>query len=184
MRILIDMDDVLTECVSIWINYLNEKTGKSLTHDDITDWNLRVSYPELTETEITEPLLNSEFWSKVSPLKDAVKCVKKFLKDGHEVVVVSASYPLSYSYKLVVLDKFFPFIPHDNVVIAHNKSFVDGDVLIDDNPKNLENRSGYGILFSAPHNRNYAVNNKNIFRADSWKEAYKLICHMNGDNNG
>ena len=180
MRILIDMDDVLTTCVSVWIDFLNKKSQKNICYEQIDKWDMKEIYPELSLEEILEPLGLEEFWNKVVPLKDSIKYVGRLYKLGHELVVVSASHPLSYCYKLTVLNKFFSFIPNDHIIIAHNKSFIGGDIMIDDNPKNLENNScSYGILFTAPHNRNYEVDNKNIFRADTWEEAYRLVCHIN-----
>lgn len=179
MRILIDMDDVLTTCVSVWIEYLNSKTGKHATPSDITDWEIKRFYPELTDEELFCPLEMEEFWEKVTPLKDSVSCVKQLQDCDNDIVVVSASYPTSYKYKIRVLNEFFPFIPMDHIVVAHDKSFINGDVLVDDKPENLINSNcRYGVLFTAPHNKSFVTDNKKIFRANTWEEAYKLICHM------
>ena len=178
MRILLDMDDVLTTCVSVWIELLNKRYNRDVKYTDVLYWDFSLLYKGLKREQIVEPLGEKEFWDKVEPIKGAIEYTKKLKELGNEVIIVTASYPASYQYKGSVIQKFFPFIPFDDIVVAHNKALVQGDVLVDDNPKNLQNRDGYGILFTMPHNRNYKVDNQKIFRADTWEEVYKLICHM------
>ena len=178
MKILIDMDDVLTTCVSVWVNMLNKKYGTNVKYVDVLYWDLHLLFPHLTRDQILEPLGQKEFWDQVEPLDNAIKYVKQLKECGNKIIIVTASYPASYQYKGTVINKFFPFIDFDDIVVAHNKGLIAGDVLIDDNPKNLESREGYGILFTAPHNKAYQVDNKKIFRANNWDEVYKLVCHM------
>ena len=177
MTILLDMDDVLTTCVTVWIDILNKKYGRNVQYTDVLYWDFSLLYPKLTREQILEPLGMEEFWNRVEPIKDAQKYVEQLQKLGNRIVVVTASYPSSYQYKGNVIHKFFPFIDLDDIVVAHNKSLVKGDVLVDDNPKNFSD-DRYGILFTAPHNKNYKTDNKKIFRADTWEDVYKLICHM------
>lgn len=172
------MDDTLTTCVSVWVDILNKKYNRNVDYNNVLYWDFQILYPGLTRLQMTEPLGMEEFWNRVEPIKDAQKYTKLLQNSGNEVIIVTASYPASYQYKGNVIQKFFPFIDLDNIIVAHNKSLVKGDVLVDDNPKNFSD-DRYGILFTAPHNKFYQVDNKKIFRADTWEEVYKLICHMN-----
>ena len=132
----------------------------------------------LTEDQIYAPLGKKEFWDKVTPLEDAVKYVKKLQSVGNDIIVVTASYPSSFVYKVEVLKKFFPFIDYIKIVVATDKSLIKGDILIDDKVENVERCSCYyGILFTAPHNKDYEIKDNKIIRADNWEEVYKIVCH-------
>lgn len=69
-------------------------------------------------------------------------------------------------------------IPHNNIIVAHKKQMIRADVLIDDAPFNVENGWYYGILFDAPHNRNYSIHSEFIERAKNLCEVYNLIMDM------
>ena len=59
--------------------------------------------------------------------------------------------------------------------MAHNKQMILGDVLVDDNPRNLVNGNYRGLLMTAPHNQGYPERLSNLIRVNSWEEVYGLI---------
>lgn len=175
MRILIDLDDVLGNFLEAWIAELNKISGKSLTTEDITEWNVNKFY-NLEYDELWKPLSEKSFWRSVTPKEDSVDCVKSLIEAGHEVYVCTNTH---YSTTKVKFDNFlfrhFPFLKNENIIICRDKKMINADIIIDDNPANLFGQE-YSILFSAPHNKEWQEKgNKDYFVASSWKEVMKII---------
>lgn len=176
MRILIDMDDVMIDFLQHWIDVLNGKFNKNVKYNDIYCWSMQVAYPDLTREQIFDVLYNEEFWADISPKQGAITYIRRLIQDGHEIYVVTASDPLIMKFRQVyILNQFFPWIPQENVIMAHNKQMILGDVLVDDNPKNLVNGNYRGLLMTAPHNQGYPERLSNLIRVNSWEEVYDLI---------
>lgn len=179
LKILLDMDDVMIDFLQRWVEVVNKKYNKTAKYTDIYCWSMHCIYPELTHDEIFNVLYKDEFWANVLPKYGAVKYIRRLIEDGHEIYVVTASCPKTMMLKQThVLKKYFPFIPHENIIMAHNKQMVIGDILIDDNPKNLIGGTYKGILMTAPHNKQYPVRLHGWNRVNSWDEIYELISNM------
>ena len=73
-------------------------------------------------------------------------------------------------------ESIFPFIPASHFVFCGDKTIVDADYLIDDQPRHLRSFHGTGILFSAPHNRKET----GCCRVESWKEIRQLLLEGHG----
>lgn len=181
MTILVDMDDTLENLCDIWIQCINERNGTNVHIDDIKEWNMPKHFPGIESKDVFEPLFDKEMWKRVKPLPGAVKYLKKIIDDGHKVVVVTASHQDTVSYKLnYVLFKYFPYLSTNDVIVTSQKQLIRGDILIDDAPHNLEGGSYIGVLMSAPHNRDYDADKNGFFRADNWKQIYKIVCDITG----
>lgn len=176
LTVLIDMDDVLENLSEVWIQILNERHGTSVQPEDIKEWDMTKAFPSLTRDEVFMPLYEEPTWMRVTPRPGAQEAVTKLKEDGHELIVVTASHPNTVRYKLNhVLFKYFPEITYDQVVITSKKQLICGDVLIDDNPSNLEGAAYAGILMTQPHNLSYNIRTEWIKRAHTWGEAYELV---------
>lgn len=177
LTILIDMDDTLENLCDVWIEYLNERYGLHVSKNDVNDWDMTLAFPMLLCREIYEPLFEVNMWNRVKPLPGAVRYVNQLIKDGHKVVIVTASHQNSVGIKLNhVLFKYFPIFTYKDVIITTQKQLINGDILIDDAPHNLEGGNYRGILMSAAHNRNYDAEGHGFVRAEKWKDIYKIIC--------
>jgi len=184
LTVLVDMDDVLENLCDTWLSVLNERHGTSVGVEDIQEWDITKFFPSLTRKEVFRPLEEKDTWIRVKPCQGACEYTKKMIEDGHRVIVVTASNPgskaVSYKFKYVLF-KYFPHFSYKDVVIATQKQLIKGDVLIDDNPANLENADYFGILVNRPHNRNYKIQSGRMKRADTWDEIYRLICKLAQD---
>lgn len=176
LRILVDMDDTIENFCETLVFMLNERFGLSVKPEDVIEWDLKKAFPTLTASDIFAPTNEAEFWKRVKPLPGAVEFLKQIHKDGHDIVIVTASNPESVPLKLNhMLFRFFPFISRKNVIIASRKDLIRGDVLIDDAPHNLENFIGDKILMTANHNKNYQEANIGATRADNWTDIYLFV---------
>lgn len=177
MVILVDFDDVLINTGPSWVSVLNEKHGTNVSYDEVVEWGMDKFFPTLTHDEIYEPLVTGEVWSRVSPIPGARETIERMISDGHDVYIVTSSSLNTIGKKWnEVLQKFFPVIHHDKVIVAQNKQMIRGDVIIDDAPFNIRGGCTFGILFDTPHNRGNDA--KGLFRATSWNEIYKFVCSM------
>lgn len=179
LTILIDMDDVLDNLLEVWIEELNSLYGTSVEPEQVTDWNLASYFPEISKKSITMPLFRNYFWERVKPQCNAVEVTEKLQKDGHELYVVTASYPESINAKLHrFFFRYFPHIKYDHIIITSKKQMVYGDVLIDDAVHNLIGGQYRGILYRAPHNEAFDAEQNGLIRANDWNDIYKIICRI------
>lgn len=178
LTILVDMDDTIENLSEAWVAYLNNRYGTSVSVSDISSWDISQAFPTLSKSEIYGALKETELWGAVKPLPGAVKYLKKLVEDGNEVFIVTASHPDTVEAKMnLVLFRYFPFIPYQNVIISSKKQMISGDILIDDGVHNLGGKY-MGMLFTANHNRTVSDNELselNAVRVNNWKEVYELI---------
>ncbi len=176
LTILVDMDDVLEHLLSAWILALNERHGLSVQLDDVTDWDVSLSFPTLTKQQVFAPLCRDDFWRTVQPIDGAADTLQKLISDGHTVYIVTSSRYENLQAKMNdALFQYFPFLKWSDVIITMHKQLIRGDVLIDDGVHNLEGGDYFKILMDMPHNRNYNAEKNGMHRVKSWDEIYELI---------
>lgn len=174
--ILIDVDDTIENLVEEWCKYLNEKYGTSVSHNDISDWDIRQFFPDLTPDQVYEPLHTEDIWYRLSPKDEAVEYVKRLIEDGHDIYLcTSTNYRNVKSKYEGVVQRLFPYIDWERVIVTYNKQMLKADFLIDDYINNLVGGDYKKILMDAPHNRSIDLKGTDIFRAKNWKEIYEYI---------
>lgn len=175
MKIIVDMDDILVDLLHEWLIVCNNYKGvEPKTEKDITNWNMRLAYPTLTDHQLYGCLSDAEFWERVQPVDDAYKYLKLLMDEGNEMYVATSSFPISFAWKTIhCLFKHFDFLTPKNVICINNKSLLDGDVLFDDYHENLRNFKGVKVLRNKPYNMNC---DKECFhfRVDKWEEFYNI----------
>jgi len=181
MTILLDFDEVLNTMVSTWIAYLNNTHGTSVTFDDLKEWDMRKAFPNLTENEIYKPLHLQAFWEEVKIMPGAREGVHNLLSYGHDIYIVTSSYPNTIKWKAEWLQRELPEISWSHVIVANNKSLIKGDILVDDGLHNLCEGSFTKVLFDKPWNRQIDRTRFHdiIYRICNWDE---IVCLINGLN--
>lgn len=177
MKILVDVDNVLEDLNTAWVNAINEKYGTTTKPEDIRSWDIEKYFEGLSRTQVFSPLHKKEFWEKLEPMDGAREYLKRLIEDGNEIFIVTSCHPDTIKPKLKFLSKNFSFIPFKNIIITSHKKMIKGDVLIDDAPYNflLEGDRPYGILMDAPHNRSFDEEPHAICRVSSWEDIYDYI---------
>lgn len=174
--ILVDMDDTIENLLEVWVSYLNERYGLTVTVDDVRDWDISLAYPSLTRAQVYSVLYENAMWKRVEPLPDSQELLKKLKDDGHEIyIVTSSNYQTLHTKMDEVLFYYFPFIDWSHVIITSNKQMIRGDVLIDDAPHNHIGGEYFKILMDCPHNRTFDADGSGMIRVHSWKEIYEEI---------
>ena len=99
----------------------------------------------------------------------------KYLNDKYKVLIVSSAteFPNSLTEKQRWLNEYFPFITWEQMIFCGRKDSIQGDIMIDDHPKNLRTFGGRRILFTQPHNM--CIDEASYQRVSGWEEIMNLL---------
>lgn len=183
MTILTDADGVIENLTSEMPALINEKYGTAVAFEDITQWDFAKAFPQLTREQIYSTELEPELYDRIKPISGAPEILKRLTDDGHKVYVVTNTPYKAVALKMEkVMERYFPFLTWANFIITSNKQMIKGDVLIDDGIHNLLGGDYVKILFDAPCNRSFDAEANGMTRVKSWKEIYRVISYLNGQN--
>lgn len=174
MRILVDLDDTLVDMMTKAVYYYNGATGEDLQLEDIKEWALSGRRPDFEKIWRIPgffadlPFMDHEAQSVLYNLK----------MRGHEIVICSAiptwesprdKYSWCHTHLRIpgIIDSM------DQVIFARNKSYIEGECMVDDKPDNLEGRR-FPILFARPWN-NAAYPYP---RLHSWSGVFRQILNF------
>jgi 5'(3')-deoxyribonucleotidase len=167
-RILVDMDGVLADVYSRFFQLHEEETGQILLPSDVAGIKEADAFPGQLKW------VNSPgFFRTVPVMSDSTGILKK-LNEKYEVIVVSMAteFPLCLTDKQLWLMENYPFISWRQMVFCGNKSLLNGDIMIDDHLKNLDNFGGETIMYTQPHNMPEKSRHR---RVGSWLEIGEIL---------
>ena len=138
-RIALDMDDVMADTLTVWLDRYNQDFGTRITKADLLGKKLYDLVGPDRVAAARAYLDRPEFFLDL-PLMEGSQMVVKRLSETYEVFVTSAAldHPNSFSAKYACLKKHFPFIPDKNIVFCGDKSIIRADFMIDDSVPNLK----------------------------------------------
>ena len=168
------MDGTISTLVDTWIDELNQTHNTHVLITDIKDYEIEKAFPLLTKEQIYKPLCSDDFWRKVKPIPNSQKYLKKIIDDGNKGKIVTATHYASYKVKVEWILEYFPFIHWKDIIVAHDKSMIKGDYLIDDCYDNLIGGDWKKICFNQPWNEKYDDKKHDVIRVHDWKEIYEL----------
>lgn len=168
IRIAIDMDDVLADTLSRFIDRYNAEFSESLTKSALLGVQLDEAVPSDRRSAVAAYPYDPKFFSDVDVFPQSQEVVRSLAK-RYEVFIATAAmeYPPSFVAKFSWLQKNFPFIPSSHIVFCGDKSILAVDFLIDDNSRHFARLRGQGVLFEAPHN----IYEENYPRVRDWYEV-------------
>ncbi|MCW3462227.1 5' nucleotidase, NT5C type [Chitinophaga nivalis] len=165
-RIAIDMDNVMADLTTHYLNYYEAAYGVKVDPATLKGIPEGSGFPE---KDAILGFLHSPGFFRTAPVIAGSQEVIKALSEKHEIFIVSAAmeFPLSLAEKLAWLQEHFPFISWRNIVFCGSKTIVDADYMIDDHDKNLRYFKGVPLLFTAPHNALLT----DYKRVNTWQEV-------------
>jgi 5'(3')-deoxyribonucleotidase len=171
-RIALDMDDVMADTLTVWLDRYNQDFGTRITKADLHGKKLYDLAGPDRAAAARAYLDHPEFFLGLPPMEGSQTVVKR-LSETHEVFVTSAAmdHPNSFSAKYIWLKKYFPFIPDKNIVFCGDKSIIRADFMVDDSVPNLKAFVGQGLVFTAPHN---ALDTE-FPRVDGWADVARYF---------
>jgi 5'-nucleotidase len=152
-RIALDMDEVMADTLTAWLERCNKDFGTRITKADLHGKKIYDLVGSARAVAARGFLDHPEFFLDL-PLMEGSQAVVQSLNERYEIFVTSAAmdHPNSFPAKYVWLKKHFSFIPDKNIVFCGDKSIIRADFMIDDSIPNLKAFVGQGIVFTAPHN--------------------------------
>ena len=195
MNIGIDIDGVLTDIEKYILEY-----GSKLCIEE--KWPLKIKIGEYDEIKIfnwTEEQAE-KFWNKYlvyyakeyQPRIFAQQVITKLKEEGHHIFIITArdesgmpkkDYGKMQEYTKKWLDK--NKIIYDKLIFAADDKKLEQcienkiDIMIEDNPTNLQNISSQVPVIKFYCNYNKNIKNKNIITAYSWYHIYDIIKKRN-----
>lgn len=136
--LLIDMDAIIVDMVSIWLDKYNQATGENVKLADVEDYDLGKI---CKNTKVLYDILNEPgFFFDMEPMPHAVEAVNELIDEGYEVIVVTQpprSASVAVRDKRRWIKKYFPDFDLQNMVFCHKKYLIGGDLIFDDKPDHL-----------------------------------------------
>jgi 5'(3')-deoxyribonucleotidase len=171
-RIAIDMDEVMADPLSRFIEWYERDHGVTLTLDQMHGKKIHEIVAEEHRQIIRQYPHQAHFFKDLKVMQDSQEVIRK-LSERYEIFIASAAMEFQHSLfdKHCWLQAHFKFIPWRNYVFCGDKSIIHADFLIDDHVFNFEGFMGEGILFTAPHN----VNEIGYRRVNSWQEVGEMF---------
>lgn len=176
MIIAVDIDGILNDFVPKLLKYYNALSNKNIQLEDITTYHFSECLPKEDADGIMTLFTESELLNSLSPLSGAQNGLKKLIKQGHQIIIATATECCNFQQKYEWMQAYFPFISSDNIIRIVDKSLLKVDILIDDNMDNLISSFSERICLDYPYNRStskdYAYN---IRRAYDWNGIVNII---------
>lgn len=176
LKIAVDMDGVLVDLCTYWLDLYYQKTNELVREEDLVDFDMfkQVKQPKV----LNKILLSKHFFSNPKPYKDTLEYFPKLLKDERFEVFIVTQCPRDSERamfeKRMWLRKYFVDFDQKNFISAHKKYMIDADFLLDDNDRHLEdfrNENKKSVCMSHCYNLNAVCD----YRVENWKEFFELI---------
>lgn len=177
--VLLDCDGVLADFTSLALSLIEEETGIVYRPEEIPRWDVfeSLGHPELWE-EFEKKASVPGLCAGMDLIPGSLSGVN-LLKKHCEIYIVTApvdAMPWMYERAHWIEENFD--IPRHNVIFAHAKHCVKGDIFVDDKPDNVtkwaeKNPKGLAVLWEHPYNTHVALPN-GIIRTSDWKELDQL----------
>lgn len=183
MIIAVDFDETLFPTLDKVIEIYNKTHDTVLELSQITTYNLYECLDASTADELLDLFLKKEVYDNLQPYKEAVRATRTLVEQGHEIYIATATNVKNLEWKEQLLQRYFPFIPKNNLIRIYNKKLLNVDVLIEDNLDTLIQTFAERICFNQTWNedekKDYAYN---IYRVHHWGEVPNVIKEIERKN--
>lgn len=176
MRFLVDLDGVCCDTIPYWLSVYNEEHNDNLTPEDVTEWDLHNLVKPECGKNIYGYLDPPHVFSSLAQRPGCAEVLSEIKATGHDVVIVTAVHPTSrtaHNDKTIWVMKHLPFIGFKNIIAAHRKYLVAGDMLLDDSPENISHFPGLTCVFDWAYNRDVSSTHR-VFDWYQFRDIYRL----------
>lgn len=176
MIITIDFDETLFPTLQKVIDIYNDCYNSTLSSEQITTYNLYECLDVAVADTLLDLFCQKEVYDSLQPYKGAVKAVKALIDRGHEIYIATATNVKNLEWKEQLLQRYFPFIPKDNLIRIHQKKLLKTDILIEDNLNTLMESFTERICFDQSWNHNELKDCVyGIRRAYNWSDIVNMV---------
>ena len=166
------MDEVMADAVAEHLKRYNLDFPERLTLEDLEGKAIWDAVHSSRHAAIEGYMRSEDFFAVLDVMPDAPRVVQA-LQSNFDVFIATAAMevPTSFTAKYDWLGRHFPFISPSNFVFCGDKSILNADYLIDDNPRQLQRFKGQGVLFHSHHN----IHVTGFPRVKSWLEVEQMF---------
>lgn len=177
----LDVDGVLANLVGEFIYYLNRGDMGVYTESDFTSWNISEALETVEDEEFVNRLfMEKGFCRDVRPYPQA-RLFVDILNYYYDVRIATAPYNKSIFWvaeRTEWLEEIMG-VASEKIIFAHDKSVLNGDVIIEDNSQNAilwanQNKNGIAILIDRPWNQSL-LKHKRVKRVKDYTEALRVL---------
>ncbi len=180
MIIGIDLDNTVFDFdrLTLDIFYQTFDILKRMQLYDIKKFPLRENFPKYFWDILDNIYYADGFAREMAPISGAVKTIKLLYKLGAKIYFVTN--PMSRSQtnvadKIYLINKYFPELM-DNILFMSDKTLFEGDLLIDDVPRNIIGQyvpKWRRIVFLRGYN--YDLKQDCVFKFDNWDYLIPML---------
>jgi len=153
--LILDVDEVLRNLIQAVLDQYNLKYKTKFVKEDITDYDIKIALTEIHNTidYFYENAKKCFLYSK--PFDDIHNVITKIQKQlGYHIRVTTNQFKQLESYTIEWLN--LHNIPYDSLIFTSDKSWVTGDIIVDDNPEFIiSSPCKNKILMKRPWNKEY-----------------------------
>ena len=184
MKVLCDMDGVVSNIMPLWLKLYNTDYNDYLKEEDVTEWGIEKFVKPECGIKVMHYLAYEGFFEKAAPYPESKEGIHTLLNMGCDIWFVTklTNYaPNIIREKTAWVEKHHPTIGEKKVVFCQNKSTVKGDMMIDVYVENFKGFAGIRILYDRSWNRNVtdtelARGTSSIcLRAKNWDSITHLV---------
>jgi 5'-nucleotidase len=181
ITLAVDVDGVCADLHAEWLRRYNAEFGDTLTYDRIRAWDMVLAVKPECGKQIYKYLRDPDLYENVPVITGAHETITDLRDHGARIIFVTSCVRGMADQKWEWLEKhdFLPAGAHsqNDLVIAHDKSLIRADALLDDYDGNLTGWMRRGILLDAPYNR-HAIGSWT--RVRSWSDVPNAIAGLRG----
>jgi len=165
----VDFDDVIGNLVSTWLDNYNRDNDDNLSEKDIKSWDIGL-YTKIGK-EIYDYLKHPSLYDDVKPVLNSFFGVSSLINMGYRVVFITASTTEQSGRKYTWLSENGYINSKSDYYEAVDKSLIATDYLIDDNPENVINAYGQGVVYTREWNKSLI----GYPRVNNWMEVINFF---------
>lgn len=153
MKLIVDMDDVMSECTEQFQRWYRRDFGSTVEKHLLSNKKFSDAVPPEHRPTVLGYPNTKGFFRHMSVMPGSQQALRDLSKKYDVYIVTLATeFKFSLEEKHDWLESNFGFISWKKWVFCGDKSIVQGHIMIDDNIYNLDTFQGRKILFEAPHN--------------------------------
>lgn len=182
-RIVVDVDSTLNNLMPVWTKVYNAMYNTSIDWTNQIDYDLNgLVLPEEKEAFL-DILHHKGLFRSLLPLPRSQESLKSLHREGHDIWIATICRSSSIiQEKKEWLLEHYPFLNENNFVYlsGNSKSILDADIMIEDNPKYieefLENSSDRkAFCIEQPYNRHHSFDENLCKRISDWSIFLKTF---------
>lgn len=172
----VDFDETLVDTAERFCQIYNFYTKERLSVHDLIYYDTSTCVPDKFINFSKSIWGNKDIYNNINPITDSQRYMKILsMASNVRLYIVTDFEKNVIGKKIETINRLFPWVHPENVIICHNKQLLNFDVLIDDNPDNLVEGMYNKILMDAPWNKTFIEKSIGAKRCNSWEEIYTYL---------